>query len=223
MSAQDLEHDLDAYVLGDLIPPDEPPPPPTDAHGATRLLAAVRYRERDIENVKEIARRRIEPIEEWRKDRIAGAVRSIEFIERSLEVWMRRRHDESGMLTENLPDGELRVRPGKQSMVATDEDAAVLWARFGNERRHLIRAKFEIDKAKAKEELGAGTPLSTTAILALGLGELPDTHKWCSVVDADGVSVPGLVIAEPVKRVFGYTTNKKKDPVQQTMMEETDG
>lgn len=217
MRAQDIEDDLDAFVLGDMIPPDEPPPPPEDAHGATRLLAVIRHREREIDTITELAKQRIEPILEWRADRIAGAKRTIAFIERSLEVWMRRAHETTGSLTENLPDGELRVRPGKEQLVATDEAAAVLWARFGNTRRHWIRSTFAIDKTVAKKEISAGKKLPAATVKKLGLDDPPDTHEWCEVLYMDGTIVPGLAVLEPIKRVFGYTTNKKNDPVQQTM------
>lgn len=211
----DLEADLDAFVVGDELPSDEPPPVPENPEGASRLLLAVRMREREIERVTDLARERLERITEWRDDRTAGAKRSIEFIARSLETWMRAHHERTDQVTTKLPDGELRVRPGKQRIAAYDEPAALLWARR-RRRWSWLQITETIAKDPVKAETDAGPPFEALPA-KLAAVELDDTHEWRQVVDVDGEIVPGLAIAEPVKRVFGYTTLKPKKPQQQKM------
>lgn len=213
MSAMDLDSDLDAFLIGDDWPPDEPPPVPEDAVGASRLLLAVRGRERKLDEISSYAKERIDEISRWRDDRTHGLKKSIEFIERSLQTWMRSHHDKTQEITTNLPDGVLKLRPGSPSLQAHDEVAAVKWAR--ENRPGWIRTTYAIVKDDAKKDLKVGPAIEDKKILEQ-LGEIPDTHEWRRVLVGDEV-VPGLAMREPMSRVFGYETLKPKKPKQQKL------
>lgn len=217
MSAWDLEADLDAFLIGDEWPTDEPPPVPEDAAGASRLLLAIRSREKKIESFVELAKERIDQATAWRDDRTSGLRRSIEHIERSLNTWMRAHHEATGQVTTKLPDGELKLRPGSPALAAPDEPAAIVWARTN--RPGWVRTTYAIVKDDAKKDLTAGPKIEDPKLLEV-LGELPDTHEWRKAIVGEGDEaeiVPGLAIREPVQRVFGYATMKPKKPKQQRM------
>lgn len=213
MCAMDLDSDLDAFLVGDEWPPDEPPPVPEDARGASRLLLAIRGRERKLDEITAHAKERIDEITRWRDDRTSGLRRSIEFVERSLQTWMRSHHDKTGELTTNLPDGVLKMRPGSPSLQSHDEKAAVAWAQ--KNRPGWIRTTYAIVKDDAKKDLKVGPPIDDRKVLE-ALGEIPDTHEWRRVLVDDEI-VPGLAMREPVRRVFGYDTLRPKKAKQQKL------
>lgn len=210
---EDLDADLDAFIVGDEWPPDEPPPVPDDAQGASRLLLAIRGRQRKIDEISSHANERIDEISAWRDDRTSGLKRSIAFIEGSLKTWMRSHHAKTDQITTNLPDGTLKMRPGSPSLHEYDATAAIAWTREHHD--DWVRTTYALVKDDVKKGLVVGPAIEDKEILDR-LGELPDTHEWRKVLDGDEI-VPGLAMCEPVARVFGYEFPKAKRPKQQKL------
>lgn len=199
---QELESDLDAFVLGDIDWNDDGDiPPPEDALGASRLLAKLRAFEREIERVTSVTQARVDDMLEWRDRRTRSAFAQIARIVPSLEVWMQHRYDTSKgkVKTETLPDGTLMMRARSRSLEVYDNDAAVHWARM-SKRSQLIKVTWELSKSAAREEVTLGP-------VTAGPGPVEDGYEWRQAL-VDGEPVPGVVVKEPKANEpkFGYKT-----------------
>lgn len=219
----DLRADLDAYVAGDdEDAPDEPPPVPEDAAGANRLLRRVRHYERDLEQVKAVAVDELRRIQAWYDDRASGLRASIAYVERSLEQWMRSHHDATGAVTSKLPNGELRVRPGRARLVVLDQEKAVAAAQAWD-RSGWVRVKEEIAADVARPQVFAGPALQPEE-WPKNL-ERVEGAEWCEAWTIAGFDsrppfgfavpwvarVPHVAVLEWHQRTFGYTTIKEQE------------
>jgi phage host-nuclease inhibitor protein Gam len=183
---------------------DEIYPEPTDATATDRLLGALRYLRRQIDDAGFVADARVAEIREWQHQRTTTLQARVDHIERLLEGWTRAQHELSGgrSKTWNLPNGTLTLRAAQSRLVVEgDEDdvARTLQRRFGASSMVRLQRRVMKDAVKGVMEPGDVVNRSDT----------PPGYeaRAVGVPSNDGFdSIDGLVLLVPTQDKFKATT-----------------
>lgn len=135
--SNDLQNDLDAYVLGDeeAFGPephdDYQVQAPPDADAANGMLRRLRGIAREVRTIDALADQEVHRIEAWRADRKSGLTKRAAAIEKALEQWMRAVNRlNPKRKSESLPNGKVALRaPGAGKVVLTNPAAFEVWWR----------------------------------------------------------------------------------------------
>lgn len=147
------------------------------ADWAMRKLARTVTSQHEVD---ELAARQAEPIERWRRNEQARLDRERLFWEALLVEYHRGLVETDPKATSvRLPHGVLRSRQGQPQWQFTD-DEFITWA---NTRGldALVRVKFEVDKANAKEALNVaddGSVTTTDGEIAAGVSVAPAVRNF---------------------------------------------
>lgn len=125
----DLQNDLDAYVLGDVdaqpVDADEAFEAPPDAEQANGMLRRLRGIEREVARINALADSEVRRIEEWRSDRTHGLTKRATAIEAALEQWWRAvNRVNPTRKSESLPNGKVALRSAGAGKVEITNPAA---------------------------------------------------------------------------------------------------
>lgn len=157
MTSTDWSADLDEFVEGGPLPPDDEPLPPIEGqeHADIWLRRIARLRS-EHEQIDAIATAEIERISSWRADRLSGVGRDIERIVRHVELWARSQLT-GKRRSLSLPWGTPSLRKATTSVVTTDAKAFEQWALANGRELLLLPAKVrEPDKRAVAEHLVEG-------------------------------------------------------------------
>lgn len=177
-SLNELDAELDAYVIGDLddIDPDTDAPPVLDgieqADRALRKVQRLGYEGNRIEALRDA---RIQQIRDWADERLGVLERQREFWHRCIESWTRAHHAETGTKTVKLPAGTVSLR---SVPVKVDADPDKL----DKAPPSLIRTQKSWDRQAVKNFTSPSPePMEET-----------DTHVVYAAITADGEVVDGV-------------------------------
>lgn len=123
----DLDHDLADYGEPD-IDLDAPPPTLEGSEQANRFLRRIRMLEAQRVEIERVALAEIERVRAWAHERDAALEGQTRWLATSVEQFMRAHHAASKAVTLKLPNGELKLRPFRYSVVVDDAAAFVKWA-----------------------------------------------------------------------------------------------
>lgn len=195
----DIQRDLTEYDEPDI---DLSEPPPTlDSQGqADRFLRRIRMlraQQDDVAMVAEIERDRIR---RWEEDRTRTLQGNVDWLMTSVEQFMRAHHAAAGVVTLKLPNGELKLRPFRYSVVVDDAPAFVKWA---TENFPELVVQPAVPDPKPDARLVAAA-IGDVLHEFRGSGETRDDGKLLvALVVEGGEVVPGLRAARDVNdRVF---------------------
>lgn len=181
---------------------------PATSHDADRLLRGIRRHENELAEIKALAGAEIKRIREWAEDRAAGPERQIAAAELAVEGWARAEHRASKgrTVTWTLPNGTLRLRPGRQSLVVDDEAETVAFLiEVGAES--LI--KREVRRTELKRQVGVIKPSHEETE---GVEDAGREH-WLAVYQ--GAIVPGVHLETPALPTFTQSAPKADSPDEQ--------
>lgn len=178
------EFDHGADILAGLIEPDHTPEPvaaPRDAHEADRLLRRIARLDAERAEAHSRYEQLRHELDAWHGDVVGGIDRQLEYLEGVVCDWARA----NGLTKQaKLPHGTVKTTKGRVSLVVTNREAAVAWARNTGRDGLIRQAAPDIDRqALAKI-------VATEALSGEGADEMP------AVVGdiADGEVVPGVIM-----------------------------
>lgn len=133
-----IEAAMDEWMedVGELPPvPDDvenaPLAPPTDEAQAQTFMRRLKRLDRARAEVTDTVQTEITRLQGFLADRVAGIERAARWDERNLDAWMRQQALASGgKRTVKVPDGELRLRPHRATVLVNDPPAFMAYA-FG--------------------------------------------------------------------------------------------
>ena len=192
--SDDLERDLGDYLaevdhIPDFDNDSDDEWMPDGEEEADRLVRHLGRAEAEEARLRAFHAAQVAKLDEWLADRLAGQQRIQAGARRALEGWCRKVWAGAGGHVWNLPSGVLRLTAPRQSMVVSDEPAALAWL-----EEHAPQAvRKAVDKTEAK-----------ALLRSVGeIGEDPESgRKWYSAADIDGEIVPGVRFEAPVEHSF---------------------
>jgi hypothetical protein len=99
-----------------------------DDFKADRLARALRSHHRAIKRLEQREQAAVAEIREWTARKVAIEQRSIDWMERALEGFMRGTNAKTGQKHYDFPGGRLRLLAGRSKVEITDLDALALFA-----------------------------------------------------------------------------------------------
>lgn len=121
-----------AAELADELSPEpelfEEPIDPGDQDAANQWLYRLRRLAIERSKAQAVARAERDRVDAWERDRVGSYDRRMEEATRMLEQWTRAHHERTGSVTVKLPNGELRLRPGRPRLEVTDDTAVTDYA-----------------------------------------------------------------------------------------------
>lgn len=208
----DLQDALDATLAGveSLFNDDDQPiEPPEDADQANRMLRAVRYHERKADEVRAVVGKEIARLKQFGEERVAIHAGAVEHLARALEGWTRKTLT-GRERTQKLPNGEVRLRPGKVQVATTTDEEAEVAAALAALHPEWVGVEHKLlRQVLGKKDSGVqlGEPVTLPAVLTF-LGPAGDGFEWWTATDADGETLAGVALKVPTRDAFGYTTAK---------------
>jgi hypothetical protein len=193
MTGTDWSADLDEFVEGGPLPPDDEPLPPIEGqeHADAWLRRLARLRS-DVDEINRTAHAEIDKIDAWRTDRVSGIERDLVRIQQHVESWARSMLKGAKRKSLSLPWGTPSRRAGSTTVVATDARAFETWALSEGREALLLAAKVrEPDKRAVAAAFKPGPVI-----------EQDESVKRHAAVDDDGAVVPGVVLVVPVRDTF---------------------
>lgn len=197
----DWSADLDEFVEGGDLPPDDEPLPPIEGQEQADIwLRRLARLNGESEQIGALAAVEIDRLTAWRDDRLSGVVRDAQRIERHVELWAR------ATLTGkrkslSLPWGTPSLRQRSRSVSVTDDAAFEQWALANDRELLLLPGKTrQPDKRAVAESFEVGP-----------LIEADDDTKRHSLVTREGEQVPGVVIAVGARDSFSIVKPKAVD------------
>ena len=122
------------------VPEDGPEEPELDTHQAEQHLAVIRELEEALAEQEAHAKAEIQRIQGWLERKREQTHQALGWREGQLR-WLLRRSEQK---TLKLINGTLRLRPGRASVLVTDDRAFLSWAQ--EHQPALLRIKREPDK-----------------------------------------------------------------------------
>lgn len=198
MDNNTLRDDLDAFIEydGDLDDFDVDRSVPLERHDeANRLLRRRERHLRDKHQLATLAAQEIERIQAWQRDRTAGIDRDLEWIDSTLEAFMRMVAKRDNVTSVALPNGRLQLRKGADSIVIEDTAAFIAWAE-ANGAGALVKITKDVTKTDIKNWFGDRIDTaSPTTIEDEGVRLFP-------FVDGNGQHVPGVKVRRLINKGF---------------------
>lgn len=176
---EQLDADLDAYILGDIeFDPDAEPIDLGDVDAADRALRRVARIEHDMSRLEKLAAARKAQIDEWLNETVAPLEREREWFARAVEGWARAHLADQKAQTVRLPSGRVALRRTPPRLEAVADPPA-------EADPTLVRVSRSWDKANVKQRTSVGPELPGY--------DAPDGFVGHAVVNADGEVVAGVV------------------------------
>lgn len=206
MNDNDLDAELNAWIddhdFDDATDRFDGEPIEVSALDERIVTGMLRKRARLLDErarVCERAQERIDPIVEWRNDRVAGVDRQVERIEQAVEGFARKMIPAMGRRSLPLPTGTLQLtKPGQPSCDVIDEGEFVAWAIDDEhpDRDELLKRDVSVKKAELKKVCQLGPRDDDSSTL--------DVDVFFAI-DADGSKVPGVRFTKPALDRFSVT------------------
>ena len=174
MTLTDIAEDLDRYedTLEDFDP--EAPAPTLDGiEQVNRALARIARIEHRLHQYQGIARQEIKRITDWLNEVSQPLLNEIEWREYGVEQWMRAHHDETGVKTEKLPHGTLKLIQGRPRVEPVSEDPDPRFTRTTKAWDKAALSKAcepgpEVDEYDAPEGFVAHVPVTSDGEVVAG-------------------------------------------------------
>lgn len=202
MGDDDLHDELDAWLADDeheWTPPDDDEAAPLDLRDERQVNAMLRKRARLVaerDRISEFVAAQVQAMREFENDRCAGISRQLRWLDRGLEQFARATLPALKRKSLPLPDGTLKLTaPGQASLVVNDVERFVAWVDADTDMRG------EFVKREPK-------PVAAAIKLACSIGPKltsVDGVDSFAVLDAEGNSIPGVVMTKPSQDRFGVT------------------
>ena len=183
---EQLDSELDAYIVGDITyDPEADPVDLGDIDAADRALRRVARIEHDMARLEKLATHRKAQIDEYLANALAPMEREREWFLRSVEGWARAHLSNQKTQTVKLPSGSVSLRKAQPKVEPTvrdpDPDVAP----------ELVRVKREWDRNAVKQ--------ATTPGPQIEVDDAPEGYTVHWAVDADGVVVNGITFLVPTQ------------------------
>lgn len=192
-----LADDLGEWMEGDLAADTEPES--MDPAYVDRILRRIRRLEDEQANVNALAQAERDRIEAWRSERTGIVGRQIEHYEQVVEGWMRANFARNKVKTTKLPNGELKLRPGKVTAQVENGDRFARWA-VACGMPQWARVTYAPDKAALTKELRPGELH----------GHADDGRELRQAIASTGEIIPGVLLSVPICESFSYRTAPKE-------------
>lgn len=194
-----MQDDLDRFVAGEGEDHDETlgevDARGWDAEEANQRLRTLRRLQRQREDIAAVAAAELARITSWAEDRVAGIRKREEWYEQQLESWMRATERETGAKTVNLPNGDLRLRAGRERVDAGPTAVFELATMSNDEGMSFLRVEHRLEKAAVLARCEPGPVLDSW--------EAPDGFVAHAAVWKDaGQVLPDLAILVPTEPSF---------------------
>lgn len=195
----DLRDELDAFMEGDelLAPPTDLTPVEIDGlDQANRFLRRLARLERDADEVHELARAEFERIAAWEADRMSGIERTQEWLEGSLEGFLRAYSRATGNKTVKLPCGTLALRKKQPRLV--EANVVTLADAVRDEHPDWLNTTTKAGIASIKGATKPGPQIDDDDERLVRVDVPPDYTAHEAVVESSGEVIPGVVYLVPI-------------------------
>lgn len=172
---------------------------PLNAEQANWMLRKLNSLEQQRSQIIERADAERRMIDAWCQDRTSGIEREQERISRALEGWMRGVFEMSGAVTQKLPAGELWLREPQQSVLVSDEAAAVKWL-VGEKQFDAVKVSEQVKKIEAAKGMVPGEVIK---------GDAGPDHEYreARFAASNGPRIPGVLLRVPKRKTFTIHPN----------------
>lgn len=198
----ELHDDLDEWVTSDVSALSTDELPPLDDRAASTMLRRLRYIERRRAEIKNVARHEHERIERWEQDKIDTLEHDRQWIEHTLESFMRANYQRTRQKTLDLPHGKLQLRKPRTRVEIVDVSDVLDWAldrvagRLDQSVESIVQLVDVLREELLSVKLEPAKSAIAKAVEAGGRRSIDEENhvELLSAVLSDGEVVPGVLL-----------------------------